>query len=76
MLSRQSFGGTMAKPRSFTVALILAILLPGIDRIYLGYIGLGILKLITCSGLGIWWIVDIIMIATKRLTDKDGQELQ
>ena len=66
----------MAKPRSFTVALILAILLPGIDRIYLGYIGLGILKLITCSGLGIWWIVDIIMIATKRLTDKDGQELQ
>ena len=66
----------MAKPRSFTIALILAILLPGIDRIYLGYVGLGILKIITCSGLGIWWLVDIIMIATKRLKDKDGQELE
>ena len=52
-----------------TTALILAILLPGFDRIFLGQVGLGILKLLTCSGLAVWWIIDMIGIskATKEL---------
>lgn len=45
-----------------TVALILAILVPGIDRMYIGDIGLGVLKLITCGGCWIWWIIDIFLI--------------
>lgn len=60
-----------------TTALILSILLGelGIDRFYLGYTGLGILKLITGGGFCIWWLVDIILIATGKLTAKDGSEL-
>ena len=46
----------------------------GIDRFYLGYIGTGILKLITCGGFGIWWLIDLIMIATGKLKPKDGSE--
>ncbi|WP_321480184.1 TM2 domain-containing protein [uncultured Bacteroides sp.] len=53
-----------------TVSLIISIFLGcyGIDRFYLGHIGLGIGKLITCGGFGIWAIIDwfMIMDATKE----------
>ena len=63
--------------KSKMVALLPSIFLGelGIDRFYLGYIGLGILKLLTGGGLGIWWLVDLILIATGKMKTKDGQEL-
>src|ERR1035437_1585826 len=48
----------------------------GIDRFYLGYTGLGILKLITCGGCGIWSLIDFIMIAIGSLNDADGLPLR
>jgi TM2 domain-containing membrane protein YozV len=66
-----------APQRSFLVALLLSILLGtlGIDRFYLGKVGTGILKLITAGGFGIWWLIDIILIATGTMTDKWGRPL-
>lgn len=63
--------------RSFLVALLLSIFLGslGIDRFYLGHIGLGILKLLTLGGCYIWWIIDIILIATGKVRDANGQPL-
>ena len=66
-----------ASGKPFTTTLILSILLGGlgIDRFYLGYTMLGILKLITGGGLGIWWLIDVILIATRKMTDAQGNAL-
>ena len=63
--------------KSKITALLLSIFLGsiGVDRFYLGYIGLGIVKLITCGGFGIWSLIDIILIAVNKLPTKDGQPL-
>lgn len=63
--------------KDWLVAVLLSALVGqlGVDRFYLGYVGLGILKLITFGGCGIWWLYDLIMIATGKLNDANGQPL-
>ena len=48
----------------------------GIDRFYLGYTALGILKLITFGGCGIWYLVDLILIAMGKLDDAEHRPLR
>lgn len=66
--------GQKSGGKSQLVALILAFFLGGlgIHRFYLGYPILGILMIITFGGFGIWWLVDIILIAIGELKPKNG----
>lgn len=64
--------------KSKTTALILSCLVGGlgVDRFYLGYTGMGVLKLLTGGCFGILWIIDIINIATGKLLPADGSEFE
>jgi len=48
----------------------------GIDRFYLGYTGLGVIKLLTGGGCGVWALIDLVLIATNKLTDSNGLPLK
>jgi TM2 domain-containing membrane protein YozV len=46
--------------KNWYVALLLSFFLPGVDRMYLGCWGWGLLKLFTIGGFGIWAMIDFI----------------
>ena len=47
----------------------------GVHRFYVGKVGTGILQLVTLGGLGIWVLIDLIMLALGSFTDKQGNKL-
>ena len=63
--------------RDYATALLLSIFLGtlGVDRFYLGQTGLGIGKLLTAGGCGVWALIDIILIAMRKVTDNEGLPL-
>ncbi len=71
------FGSQRKDPAA---ALILGILFGylGVDRFYVGQIGLGVFKLLTVGGFLIWWIVDLFLImdAAKQRNVEIAREIR
>jgi TM2 domain-containing membrane protein YozV len=64
--------------KSNTVALLLCFFAGflGVHRFYVGKVGTGILQLVTLGALGIWALIDFIMIAMQKFTDSEGNILK
>jgi TM2 domain-containing membrane protein YozV len=69
--------GRPASPKSRLAAAILAWFLGifGIHRFYVGKVGTGILMILTLGGLGIWVIIDFILILIGSFKDKQDRVL-
>lgn len=67
-----------ARQKSPVAAILLGVFLGylGADRFYVGHIGLGIAKLLTCGGAGVWWIIDLFLIggAVERTNQQSTRE--
>jgi TM2 domain-containing membrane protein YozV len=68
---------TEYSPRSRLAALLLCLLLGvfGAHRFYAGKIGTGVLMLLTLGGLGIWTLIDLILILIGSLRDKEDRRI-
>jgi len=61
-----------------STALLLAIFLGGVSahRFYVGKTGTAIAQMCTLGGCLVWWLIDVINIATGKFTDVNGNPLQ
>ena len=72
-LDREVTGEPSSRSQSVLFLLSYFLGIFGADRFYLGQTGLGIAKLCTLGGCGIWAIVDVIFAGMGTLKDVDGK---
>ncbi len=63
------------KSRGVALALNIPLGVFGAHRFYVGKIGTGLLMLCTLGGFGLWWLYDLIMIASGEFRDEEGRRV-
>ena len=77
-MSENSENSTTVSEKGFVPALLLCLFLGGfgLHRFYVGKVGTGILMFLHLAGLGIWTLIDIVMIVVGSFRDKQGLTLR
>lgn len=63
------------KSRAVALALCIPLGVFGAHRFYVGKIGTGLLQLCTLGGLGLWYLYDLIVLASGEFRDADGRRV-
>lgn len=76
MTSTAAVPGTSEK--NLLVATLLCFFLGtlGVHRFYVGKVGTGIAMILTLGGLGVWTLVDFIMLLVQAFKDSEGSTLR
>jgi TM2 domain-containing membrane protein YozV len=61
------------KSRSIAMILVLLLGLIGAHRFYVGRVGSGLAMLFTLGGFGLWWLIDLVIVASGQLKDDEGK---
>jgi TM2 domain-containing membrane protein YozV len=69
--------GAPASRKKILPAILLCFFLGflGVHRFYVGKVGTGILQVITLGGIGLWVLIDFVMIIIGAFKDKEGNKL-
>jgi TM2 domain-containing membrane protein YozV len=67
-----------ASPKNLLAATLLCFFVGvfGVHRFYVGKVGTGVAQLLTFGGLGIWSLVDLILLICQAFKDSDGYVLR
>ena len=78
MSENQVYNAPVQSSKSWVATLLLFIFLGGFSahRFYVGKVGTAILQILTLGGLGIWYLIDFIMILTSNFTDSNGNKIR
>lgn len=75
-VSVDAWGQPVSRTSRLAAGLLCAFLgVFGVHRFYVGKVGTGILQLVTVGGLGIWWLIDLVLIFVGSFRDKQGRRL-
>ncbi|MBO7264044.1 MAG: TM2 domain-containing protein [Alistipes sp.] len=78
MSENQIINAPTKSSKNWVATLLFFLFLGGLSvhRFYVGKIGTGILQILTAGGLGIWWLIDFILIVSGAFTDSKGHKIQ
>jgi TM2 domain-containing membrane protein YozV len=72
-LGRARVGDVSRRSRAIALILTLLLGLAGAHRFYVGRPATALAMLLSVGGLGIWWLIDIVLVASGQLKDNEGK---